>query len=352
MLSVVFACLKSVVNGNRFGVVEVSGAQLLPPALRVLVWHVHGSWSTSFVQGRHTYLIPVTPDLDEWGRGRMGRPWPASAIEVQADQLATADIDVVVLQRPHEIELTERWTGRRPGRDLPAIYVEHNTPHEHAARTEHVLAGRSDIPLVHVTHFNRLMWDNGRCPTTVVPHGVVDPGPQYTGELSRAATMINEPIRRWRITGTDLLPVLSNAAPIDVFGIGCSDLDDPRLQTGGEVVGIGDLDLHTLHAEVARRRVFVHTARWTSLGLSLIEAMHLGMPVVAVASTEAPRAVPSAAGIVSADPEVLGQAIARFAHDLTDAQLAGKAAREWALREYGLGAFVSRWEDLLHDVTR
>lgn len=34
---------------------------------------------------------------------------------------------------------------------------------------------------------------------------------------------------------------------------------------------------------MARRRVYLHTARWTSLGLSLLEAMHLGMPVVAVA---------------------------------------------------------------------
>ena len=39
--------------------------------------------------------------------------------------------------------------------------------------------------------------------------------------------------------------------------------------------------------------------RWTSLGLSLLEAMSLGMPVVVLGSTEAAEAVPGDAGIVS-----------------------------------------------------
>lgn len=32
--------------------------------MNILIWHVHGSWLTSFVQGPHTYLVPVTPTGD------------------------------------------------------------------------------------------------------------------------------------------------------------------------------------------------------------------------------------------------------------------------------------------------
>ena len=35
---------------------------------------------------------------------------------------------MVVLQRPDELDLAERWLGAAPGRDVPAVYVEHNTP--------------------------------------------------------------------------------------------------------------------------------------------------------------------------------------------------------------------------------
>ena len=38
--------------------------------MRVLLWHVHGSWTTSFVQGPHTYLVPVTADRGPDGLGR------------------------------------------------------------------------------------------------------------------------------------------------------------------------------------------------------------------------------------------------------------------------------------------
>ena len=39
-------------------------------AVRVLLWHVHGSWTTAFVQGGHDYLVPVLPDRGPDGVGR------------------------------------------------------------------------------------------------------------------------------------------------------------------------------------------------------------------------------------------------------------------------------------------
>ncbi|PXY24464.1 glycosyltransferase [Prauserella flavalba] len=312
--------------------------------MQLLVWHVHGSWSTSFVQGGHTHLLPYVDGNDPWGRGRCGRDWPDNAIDVPVDSLRDKNIDVVVLQRPEEIELTERWLGRRPGIDVPAVYVEHNAPREHAATTRHPLAGRDDIVLAHVTHFNELMWDNGIAPTVVIPHGIVDPGYQYTGELARGAVLINEPVRRNRIVGTDLLPVFAQAAPVDLYGMGLDGLDLPG------VTPIGDLGQAALHREMARRRVYLHTARWTSLGLSLLEAMHLGMPVAAVASTEVATAVPAEAGFVSTDVPVLAEGVRTLLEQPELAVRMGKSAREFALTHYGLDAFLRNWDTLLHRV--
>ncbi|SFP79687.1 Glycosyl transferases group 1 [Saccharomonospora viridis] len=309
--------------------------------MKLLVWHVHGSWTTAFVQGEHTYLLPTVDDRGPWGRGRCGRPWPDSAVEVPPDELREADIDAVVLQRPEEIDLTVEWLGSRPGTDLPAVYVEHNTPRGHAANSRHPLADQDDIAIVHVTHYNELMWDNGIAPTVVIEHGVLDPGHRYTGELARAAVLINEPVRRGRIVGTDLLPTFARAAPIDLYGI---DVDGVTIDG---VTPIGDLSQDALHTEMARRRVYVHTARWTSLGLSLVEAMHLGMPVVAVASAEAATAVPREAGVVSTDVVELASAVRTFCSDPELATRVGKSAREYALTRFGLETFLHRWDTLL-----
>jgi glycosyltransferase involved in cell wall biosynthesis len=298
---------------------------------------------TAFVQGPHEYVVPVLGDRAPDGRGRARTwTWPASVVERSPEELAHEPFDAVLLQRPHELEdLCERWTGRRPGRDLPAVYVEHNAPQGRIADLRHPAADRRDLLVVHVTHFNELFWDCGTTRTRVVEHGIVDPGRRYTGELPRAAVVINEARRRGRVTGTDLLPRFAAAGvPVDLFGMDAAALG-----------GIEDLPQARLHGELARRRCYVHPIRWTSLGLSLIEAMHLGMPVVALATTEAPEAVPAQAGVVSTDMAVLTAAARRFLEDPVAARAAGDAARAHALDRFGLTRFLADWDALLGEVT-
>ncbi len=250
----------------------------------------------------------------------------------------------MVLQRPEELELTERWLGRRPGIDIPAVYVEHNAPRPSPVDSIHPMADRTDIPIVHVTDFNRLMWDNGAAPTHVINHGIADPGHFYTGDVAAAAAMINEPLRRWRTVGTDLLIDLGAHVPIDVWGIDTLELN--RRPRHG-IRAKGDVPARRLMRQVARRRVYLHTARWTSLGLSLVEAMYLGMPVVAVAATMAPLVVPAEAGVVSADVKTLAHALEGFVTDRAAATLAGKSAREFAIAHFSLDRFLSAWDELV-----
>lgn len=311
--------------------------------MRVFLWHVHGSWTTAFVQGGHDYFVPVVPDRGPDGRGRAQTyAWPDNVLEVGPDETRHLDVDVLVVQRPEELhERAEQWLGRRPGRDVPTVYLEHNAPQGRVNDMRHPAAGRDDLVVCHVTSFNRLFWDTGTTPTRVIEHGIVDPGMRSTGELPRAAVVVNEPVRRARVTGTDLLAPIAEGAgvPIDVFGM------------KSEPLGGRDLPQGRMHDELARRRVYLHPVRWTSLGLSLLEAMHLGMPVVALATTEVADAVPPEAGVVSNRLDVLSEAVRRFATDAEDAHVTGKAARAAALARYGLDRFLRDWDHLMAEVT-
>lgn len=324
--------------------------------MRVLHWHVHGSWSTAFVHGPHTYLVPVLPDRAADGRGRAQTfAWPPNAIELTPAALANEDVDVVVLQRPHEPALVERWLGRRPGRDVPAVYLEHNAPRGDVPYSRHPMAERTDIPVVHVTPFNELFWDCGRAPTVVIEHGIPDPGYRYTGEIPHAAVVINEPVRRWRVTGTDLLPGFAARVPLDVFGMGVAELSahlgqDPDRRR--EIRTFEDLPQARMHTELARRRVYLHPIRWTSLGLSLLEAMYLGLPVVALATTEVVAAVPAQAGVLSTRVDVLAEALRTFVADPERAREVGAAARAAVRLRYSLDRFLAEWDRLLKEVAR
>jgi hypothetical protein len=309
--------------------------------MRILLWHVHGSWTTAFVQGSHTYLVPVNPARDAYGRGRARTyPWPDSVVEVTPSALAHEEVDVVLLQRPEELSLAREWLG---GRRLPTVYVEHNTPRGDPASTRHPMADCDDLVLVHVTHFNELFWDAGGTRTEVVEHGIPDPGHRYTGELSRFGVATNEPVRRGRVTGTDLLPRFAAVAPLDVYGIGVSGL------TG--VTAYEDPPQALLHKELPQRRAYLHLTRWTSLGLSLLEAMFLGVPVLGLAATEAVRAVPPGAGVLSTRVDELVDAARWLLADQAAARRMGAAGREAARERYGLPRFLSDWDRLLKEAT-
>jgi hypothetical protein len=297
------------------------------PALRplnVLVWHVHSAWLGALVRGGHRYLLPVRV---AGGRGSRRPEWPSSVIDVTPEDAPAHDIDLVVFQHPQELDEARRWLGDRR---VPALYVEHNAPQGAVNAMRHPLADRDDVVLVHVTHFNALMWDAGSTRSCVIEHGVPDPGYRYEGTLSRIACAINEARRRGRVTGTDLLPRFGEVAPVDLFGIGATY----------------DVHQRDLHAEMPRRRMYVHPFRWTSLGLALIEAMMLGMPVIALATTEAPRAVPSTAGVCSTDLRVLLDAARWLIEEPEAARTLGRGARAAALARYGVEPFLQRWDAL------
>jgi glycosyltransferase involved in cell wall biosynthesis len=305
--------------------------------VNILLWHVHGSWTTSFVHGKHRYLVPVNAARDEWGRGRARTfDWPASVEEV--DLADVRDVDVVVLQRPEELERVAHL-------DVPKIYVEHNTPKGDVPNSRHPMADRDDLVVAHVTHFNDLFWDAGGTRTTVIEHGIVEPAARWTGELDRFAVVTNEPVRRNRVTGTDLMPRFAAVAPLDVYGMGVAGLHLDGVST------YDDPPQARMHAEIAKRRAYLHLCRWTSLGLSLIEAMQIGMPVLALATTEAIAAVPDDAGVLATRVDTLVDAAHWLIEEPEQARLLGARARQVALARYGLDRFLADWDRLLEEET-
>ena len=304
--------------------------------LNILTWPVHGSYFNALAALEHDWYLPVKPGSPEGygGRGGPRSTLPEYVREVPADAVCALNLDLVLYQT------AKNWLEDGPAllgdrrHELPRVFVEHDTPRSHATDTPHPVDDPETL-LVHVTNYNRLMWNNNRTPTVVVEHSVSMPtSVEYVGRLDRGVTVVNEMKRRGRIAGLDLFLAARERVPLDLAGMKSDEL-------GGAV---GDIHYLDLHAVVAEYRFLYSPMRYTSLPLAVIEAMTMGMPVVAFATTELPNVIRDGEnGYISCDPDELVERMQSLIADPAEARRLGAAARATARERFGLDRFIRDW---------
>ncbi len=302
--------------------------------LNILIWHIHGSYLNALARIDHDWYLPVKSGRPE-GYGGRGPTFdlPDNVREVPAEGVQDLDLDLIIFQTPKNWTEDANQILRTTQRDLPRLYLEHNTPRPDAVATRHPIDDPRTL-LVHVTQFNRLMWDNGSTPTVVIEHSVaIDPEVRYSGDLERGVTVANGIQKRPRIAGYDLFLQTRGAVPLDAVGMGT--------ETFG---GLGDVPYRDLHRQMAGYRFLFSPMRYTSLPLAVIEAMTIGMPVVALATTELPAVIEDGVtGYISCDPDRLIDRMRQLIADPEHARALGANARAVALDRFGLDRFTRDW---------
>ena len=311
-------------------------------SLRVLTWHVHGNYLWYLSNLQHELYLPVKADPSGGYGGRGSTfPWPDNVHDVPAHEVRDLDVDVVLFQSHRNWQLDQHEILSPAQRQLPRIFVEHDPPRESPTDTRHPVDD-PDVLLVHVTHFNELMWDSGSTPTRVIEHGVVVPDDvNWTGEIERGIVVINGLGPRGRRLGKDVFLCAREQVPLDLVGMGSETLG-----------GLGEVAPPDLARFEARYRFFFNPIRYTSLGLAVCEAMQIGLPVVGLATTEMVSAVRNGVtGYVSTNVEELIGHMQRLVVDVDEARRLGRAARVEARRRFGIERFVRDWNAVFAEAT-
>ena len=313
-----------------------------PRRLRVLTWHVHGNYLYYLSQAPHDFYLVTKPGAPPGYAGRTGSlPWGDNVHEVDSDAVRGGQFDCILFQsRPHfendrELLLSDQQ------RRLPAIYLEHDPPQQHPTDTLHWVQDPNML-LVHVTPFNALMWNSGRTQVTVIEHGAVVPAnARYTGELERGVVVVNNLRRRARRLGADVFAAARERVPLDLVGMDAE-----------AVGGVGEIDNLELASFIGRYRFFFNPIRWTSLGLAVIEAMMIGMPVVGLATTELSSVIDRGVnGYVDTDLEGLVEIMHLLIQEPALAARWGQAAQVTARERFGIDRFVTDWNQAFALVT-
>jgi glycosyltransferase involved in cell wall biosynthesis len=104
---------------------------------------------------------------------------------------------------------------------------------------------------------------------------------------------------------------------------------------------------------MAQYRFLFSPIRYTSLPLAVIEAITIGMPVVALATTELPTIILNGeTGYVSCDIDALIEHMRFLLSNYKEASRMGRNARAIAQERFGLDRFISDWNKAFALVTQ
>lgn len=310
--------------------------------LRILTWHVHGNYLFYLTQAPHDFYLVTRPGHPSGHAGRVGAlPWGSNVHEVDIDRVRLEEFDCVLFQSRAHWEKDRHTVLSEAQRRLPTIVVEHDPPHRDPVMTPHWMNDAKAL-LVHVTPFNALMWDNGATTVRVIEHGVVvPPDVRYRGDHQCGIMVVNHLALRGRRLGADLFERARQRVPLDLVGM--------ESEASG---GLGEVANPELPAFMARYRFFFHPVRWTSLGLALIEAMAIGMPIIGLATTELSTVIDNGRnGYIDTNLESLISAMEELLADPAQARSWGDAARRTAEERFSIDRFVFDWNDALAMVT-
>lgn len=310
--------------------------------LNVLTWHTHGSYLYYLSQAPHEFYVLSKPGRPPGYGGRCGHiPWGDNVHDLPVANVRGQEFDCILFQDDHQWEKDQYEFLTPAQRALPRIYLEHDPPRAHPTDTPH-LVDDPNVLLVHVTPFNELMWDNGRTPTRVIEHGVLVPdGVRYRGELERGLVISNHLGRRGRRMGPDLFLRARAELPLDLVGMAAEELG-----------GIGEVQHSRLAAFAAHYRFLFSPIRYSSLGLSVIEAMMIGMPVVALATAEMATVIEDGAnGFSDTRFERLCDYMRELLRSPSLARDIGQAGRRRAQERFSIERFSADWDAALRYVT-
>ena len=306
------------------------------PPLRILTWHVHGSYLYYLTQARHEFYLPVKPGRPEGYGGRLGSfPWSDNVHNISAEEVKNLQLDCILFQSRKNYLEDQYEILSESQRRIPRLYLEHDPPREHPTDTQHIVDD-PDVLLVHVTHFNQLMWNSNRTPTLVIEHGVMVPdNVRYTGELERGLVVVNGLLSRGRRLGADVFERVRQEVPLDLVGMGSEQLG-----------GLGEVRHEHLPALASRYRFFFNPIRYTSLGLAVCEAMMVGLPIIGLATTEMGTVVQNGvSGYVDTDIERLVVKMRQLLQDPESAFALGEGARSWARSRFNIQRFTRDWDN-------
>ncbi len=296
--------------------------------LKVFTWPVQQHYLFQLAQGEVDIFVPK-------GQNQSFKQQFSSqqnVVEVELAEIKDLQLDCILFQDEHSYKTAQYEVLSAQQRALPQIYLEHHPPKQHPTNAKHMVEDL-EVQLIHVNHYNALMWDNNGVPVTVIENGVETNHASFTGEKMSGVVVLEEFPADGRVIGNEIFRQVKEALPLEVIQIGKENIT-----------------YQNLPEKLRHYRFLFCPDRYASPGFAVQQAMMSGMPVVGLATTDLPTIISNeVSGFADSD---LNYLIRKMLALLNNPQLAvqiGLEARKSVLQRFSLKRFLAEWKQVFEN---
>ena len=295
---------------------------------KIFTWPVYPQYLQELAQGDFEIYIPE-------GQNQTLRQQFINCkniIEVSADAVKNLPLNCIIFQDEHSYLARQHTLFSDQQREIAKVYVEHQPPKQHPTNAKHVVDDLL-VRLVHVNHYNALMWDNNQTPVTVIENGVKETDASFTGKKPCGVVVFDENSTYSRVTGLDIFEQIKEALPLEVMRIGQDNVT-----------------YQNLPEKLSSYRFLFCPDRYASPGFPVKQAMMIGIPVVGLATTNLPTIISNeVSGFVHSDLQYLIQKMQQLIENLPLAVQLGANARLDALKNFTTNRFLADWTQVIDE---
>ncbi|MCJ8208684.1 glycosyltransferase family 1 protein [Mucilaginibacter sp. RS28] len=311
---------------------------MIQSIFKIFTWNVNPAYLFNLSQANVLIYVPVKDSNKPGYQGRGNYyPYPDNVVEVPASEVCFLDIDAILFQSKENYLHDQYDILSQNQRELPKFYLEHEPPRPHPTNSQHIVHD-TNVTIVHVSHYNDLMWDNNAQESVVIEPGAPDAEINYSGNKPRGLVLLDHLPAKGRWLGLDVFLKVREHIPLDLIG------------HGNGTLGVRDASFEQLPYLLSEYRFVFSPVRYSTSCQQLYQAMMAGAPVVGLATVGLSTVVTdSSTGFVSTNVNQLIRSMQQLIDDRDLAGNIGKAGQQVAKDRFSLQRFIYQWESLLTD---
>ena len=303
--------------------------------LNIMIQPTHEGYTDMLAQTGHNFYMLSGNGIKQWDHHT--RPLPSNCFLFEKPEFLPNDVNIDLLLSQERFGNLQRFIEFRNRTGIPVVHIDHALPHPTWTKRQikESQALRADRH-VFITNASKQAWA-GQPEDVVIRYGInLNVFKGWTGSGKHGLSIVNHFAQRDVFCGWELWKRMGQRVPLKLVG-------------ENKDISESIKDVRLLAKVIGEARFFLNTSTYSTLPLTIPEAMGVGCPIVSTANQEIPNIITHGVdGFISNNENELIGYCNLLLNDYNLAKKMSDAARQSCDRIFNMQAFIDNWNEVFY----